>query len=85
MIRLAYHRSIYTGYGANPFAKINGPGTRVLYGSNWNQSGVHDVYCIQLPEGWYEKVMGAAKAKAAREKVAKLTRLTVEELTGKKK
>jgi len=90
IIRVAYHRSIYGGYGDNPFAKTNMAGTRVFFGSNWEtpRKGAghsHDVYCVDLPEGWYEQVMGKAKAKKLREKVAKLTRLTVDELCGKKK
>jgi len=83
--RLIYHRSARKVSSDDPFAKANMAGTRVYYGSNWNNpGGAYDVYCVQMPDGWYEKVMGVAKAKSLREKAAKLTGLTVEELTDKK-
>ena len=55
--RLAQHRSYgklsergdYTAYFAEPHATISPSGTRVLFGSNWYDSGSVDAYVIELP------------------------------------
>jgi len=81
--RVAYHQSQQKKYADAPFAKTNLSGTRIYYGSNLNKSqGEYNVYCVQLPDGWYEKLMGKQKAKELREKTAKLTGLSVKELSG---
>jgi len=56
--RLAHHRSVgksarnggYTSYFGEPHATISPSGTRILFGSDWYDSGAVDAYVIELPE-----------------------------------
>jgi len=55
--RLAQHRSFakhakkggYPGYFGEPHATISPSGTRILFGSDWYDSGAVDAYVIELP------------------------------------
>ncbi len=55
--RLAQHRSFgksaeqgdYPGYFGEPHATISPSGTRILFGSDWYDSGAVDTYVIELP------------------------------------
>ncbi len=55
--RLAHHRSHakdavnggYAGYFGEPHATVSPSGTRVLFGSDWHDSGSVDSYVIELP------------------------------------
>ena len=59
-------------------------GKRVFFASNWsNPKAPIEAYCCELPEGWYEKLMGAEQARTTREKTAKTLGLSVNELAGK--
>ena len=44
--------------------------------------GVIEGYRCDLPEGWYEKLMGREKAANLRAKTAKMLGMTVKELVG---
>jgi len=55
--RLAHHRSTgklaqsgeYNGYLGEPHVTISPSGTRLLFGSDWYDSGSVDSYVIELP------------------------------------
>ena len=55
--RLAHHRSYgkaaknggYPAYFGEPHATISPSGTRILYGSDWYDSGTVDSYVLELP------------------------------------
>ncbi len=56
--RLAHHRSFgksagngsYNGYFGEPHATISPSGTRVVFGSDWYDSGSVDTYVVELPD-----------------------------------
>jgi hypothetical protein len=56
--RLAHHRStgkdaanaLYAGYLGEPHATISPSGTRIMFGSDWHDSGSVDTYVIELPK-----------------------------------
>lgn len=52
--RIAHHRSSgrlgSIGYFAEPHPVISPSGTRLLFNSDWNNSGKVDVYVVELPE-----------------------------------
>ena len=56
--RIAHHRSSARhgsiGYFAEPHPVISPSGTRVLFNSDWNNSGKVDVYVVELPT--YSKI-----------------------------
>ena len=59
-------------YWAEAFATINTEGTRVYWGSTWDQPyGTRTIesYVAELPLTWYKDLMGAEGARAARTKV----------------
>jgi len=75
--RLAYHRMKFN-FGPGPCAKISFSGKYIYFNSNWDvKDGEENIYRITMPEQWYEKLMGAEKAKALRAKAAKLTGLEI--------
>lgn len=55
--RIAHHRSFakdahgttYSGYLGEPHATLSPSGTRVIFGSDWHDSGSVDAYVIELP------------------------------------
>jgi len=55
--RLAHHRSLgkaasnegYSPYFGEPHASISPSGTRIIYGSDWYDSGAVDTYVLELP------------------------------------
>ena len=54
--RVAHHRSFgkgasgdYTAYFGEPHPVLSPSGTRILFGSDWNNSGSVDTYVIELP------------------------------------
>jgi len=63
--RVAQHRSYgkssqngeYNGYFAEPHATISPSGTRILFGSNWYDSGSVDAYVVELPA--YKKLISS--------------------------
>lgn len=63
--RVAQHRSFgkssenggYNGYFAEPHATISPSGTRILFGSNWYDSGSVDAYVVELPA--YSKLINS--------------------------
>ena len=71
-------------YWAETHASIDRYGKNIVFASNWDdpKAPIED-YCCQLPEGWYEQMMGAEQAKAVRAKAAATLGMSVEELTGK--
>jgi len=57
--RLAHSHSVGSDYWAQPHATINRRGTKVFWGSNWdNPSGTVDTYQLSLPEKWNEELAG---------------------------
>jgi hypothetical protein len=62
--RIAHTHTVLKGYPDAPFAKINRRGTKIWFGSGWGNSykdGSYDVYQIDLPDTWYEDLMGNRK------------------------
>jgi hypothetical protein len=51
--RIAHHRSYGSngsqGYWAEPHAVPSPSGTRILFGSDWGNSGTVDTYVVELP------------------------------------
>jgi hypothetical protein len=71
-------------YWAETHATIDRAGRTIFFASNWdNPKAPVEDYSCQLPDGWYEKLMGAEQAREAREKAARTLGLSVDELTGK--
>jgi len=78
--RVVHHRSVKGGYWSST-ATINTAGTRIYWGSNWNNpGGPIDTYVVELPPAWHEDLMGRAKSKNLREKAAKLLGVEVKDL-----
>ena len=69
-------------YWAEAFAAINAAGTRVYWGSNWDEAEKEtrtiEVYSANLPETWYSDLMGRENAEEAR----RATRKQIEEKLG---
>jgi hypothetical protein len=83
--RIAHTHCISRNYRESVFATINTRGTRIYFGSNWDNPGDGiETYIAELPVNWYEDLMGNEKARELREKAARLLGTTVEELVGKK-
>ena len=71
-------------YWKETHGSIDRYGRSVIFASAWDDlDGAAETYRCDLPDGWYEKLMGKAKAKQLREKVAKKLGMTVKELVGK--
>jgi len=88
IIRLAYSRAapapkVHGDHGGAAYALINRRGTRVYWGSNWNDPGsTIETYMLELPPNWYEDIMGKETATRLRRKAAALLGITVEQLVG---
>lgn len=72
VVRLAHTHSVVNDeeeadYWAEPHASTDADLTRILFGSNWGRSGSGqvDVYMIQLPEDWPERLSAAGGAPPA--------------------
>jgi hypothetical protein len=72
VVRLAHTHSLVNDdeeldYWAEPHASTNQDLTRILFGSNWGRSGSGevDVYMIQLPADWLERLGGPGGAPPA--------------------
>ena len=67
LCRIAQHRSYskssengdYHPYFGEPHATISPSGTRILFGSDWYDSGSVDAYVVELPA--YRKLIGSAQ------------------------
>jgi hypothetical protein len=71
-------------YWAETHGAVDRWGKSVIFASNWEDfKAPIETYRCDLPEGWYEKLMGAEKAKEVREKAAATLGMTVQELIGK--
>jgi len=72
-------------YWAETHASIDYSGSQIFFASNWDdvKAEIED-YRVELPEGWYEKLMGEEEAREAREKTAKNFGVTVEKLLRRK-
>ena len=54
------------------------------FASNWDDPKAPiEGYRVDLPDGWYEKLMGPENARELREKTAKTLGISYEELVGK--
>ena len=71
-------------YWVTNHATIDRYGRTLIFASNWDdpKAPIEDYRC-DLPEGWYEKLMGAEKATEVRAKAARTLGISVEELVGK--
>ena len=70
-------------YWAETHASAGRYGKTIIFASNWDgPKAVIEGYRCDLPEGWYEKLMGKEKAKSLRAKTAKMLGMTVKELVG---
>ncbi|MBI3830924.1 MAG: hypothetical protein HY291_15500 [Planctomycetes bacterium] len=70
-------------YWAETHGTIDRFGKSVFFASNWDDfKAPLEEYRCDLPEGWYEKLMGADKAKETRAKAAKTLGISVDELVG---
>jgi hypothetical protein len=84
--RIAHTHCISRKYSESVFAAINTRGTRIYFGSNWDEPGdTIETYIAELPPKWYEDLMGQERALKLRQKAAELLGTTVEELLGLKK
>jgi len=75
-------------YGTETQASIDYSGRYIFFRSTWdndNLSTAAEVYRVELPEGWYEKLMGKEAARRSRELTAKNFGVSVDVLLRKKK
>lgn len=67
--RVCHNRSVQGGYWGQAFATINARGTRAYWSANWGSpKGRLEVYVVELPENWYEDLMGREKSAKLRKK-----------------
>jgi hypothetical protein len=87
--RVAHAHSVYDPanqkhYFAETHASIDRWGRTINFASNWDDPQAPiEAYRVDLPAGWYEKIMGEDAARETRKKAAETLGITVEELTGR--
>lgn len=76
--RIAHTHCVSSNYLESVFATINTKGTKIYFGSNWEETGgMIETYIAELPPNWYEDFMGKEKAYRIRAKVANILGITV--------
>jgi hypothetical protein len=68
--RICHTHTNRESYSDDPFATFSRFGTKIFFGSNWGvpikKGGDIDAYQVELPQDWYEQLMGPEKAKRLR-------------------
>jgi hypothetical protein len=76
--RICHTHTNRESYTDDPFATFNRFGTKIFFGSNWGvpikKGGDIDAYQVELPQHWYEQLMGPEKAKRLRELAEEMAR-----------
>ena len=71
-------------YWNGTFPSIDRYGRSIIFASTWDDpKSPVEAYRCDLPEGWYEKLMGAERAAKLRKRTAEVLGMSVGELVGR--